>query len=193
MSFTWGQRSKIREEGFQAGIDSIMEREVAVSEKERTQATRSIELEVRAERIAALNNNHDELAILTNQAKLELAQASFELEKSRFEMTKEQVANDALLLNKKLAEKDREWQVKFDTEAARAKAAYSNDSVAMVEQLMRANADSLSKDIIISSKDQEIARLDELLKVTMAKLTQIDIKGLSIHVENERSKKEDKE
>lgn len=193
--FGWSERDRVREKSFQAGIDSVSDREVAVAAKEREQATRGVVLEAQAERITTLNKNHDEIEVLTNQAKFDLEKASFESDKADFEITKKLVANDKLQLDKTLAQAKADYEAQVKVELMNQ--AIENDKLTseLYTRVAKAEAKVDAKDLIITSKHGEILRLDELLKVTMGKLTQIDVKGLTIHVENERgaSKKEEKE
>ncbi len=86
------------------------------------------------------------------------------------------------------------FDAQLEYELAKQSTKFTNESNAMLVELTQAKAEAKAKDIVIAAKETEIARLDELLKVTMSKLTQIDVKGLTIHVENDHSfKKSDKE
>jgi hypothetical protein len=161
----------------------MAEREVTVSEGERRLAKNRAELDAYDQRAKILIRNHDELEVLTNKHKSDLANSSFELEKSRFEMVKEQVANDALQMKKKLDEKDRECDVRVKLALDDQAAENIEATLGYQRKLAVAEAETQAKELIIASKDEEIVRLDQLLKVTMAKLTQIDLKGLTLHVD----------
>jgi len=185
MSFSWSREERLKNEGFQKAQDQMTDREQAVITRERELAKRAAELEAKGDRINILNENHDDIVVLTNQAKFDLEKASFESEKADFEITKKNLANDASLLQKKLDEKDRECQVRLDNQASSLAVEYAKSTNELYDRAIRGEAKADAKDAIIASKDQEITRLDELLKVTMGKLTQIDVKGLTIHVEND--------
>ena len=186
--FSWGERTEIRDDAKAQVRAELADREENVTEREINQKKQQIDLNIQGykrEQEVALNNN-----LIAQGAELE--KTSFKLEQARFEITKEQVASDKLQLQKTLdqAKSDFEAQLAVQLMDEHVKNAQTNN--ALYERAAKAEARADAKDTIIASKDEEIVRLDQLLKVTMGKLTQIDVKGLTIHVENEH-KYSDKE
>ena len=179
--FSWGERTEIRDDAKAQVRAELADREENVTEREINQKKQQIDLNIQGykrEQEVALNNN-----LIAQGAELE--KTSFKLEQARFEITKEQVASDKLQLQKTLdqAKSDFEAQLAVQLMDEHVKNAQTNN--ALYERAAKAEARADAKDTIIASKDEEIVRLDQLLKVTMGKLTQIDVKGLTIHVENE--------
>jgi hypothetical protein len=179
--FSWGERTEIRNDARAQVRAELADREENVTEREINQRKAQIDLDIK-------NYKREQEVVLNNELiaqGAELEKTSFKLEQARFEITKEQVANDKLNIEKTIA------QAKSDFEAQSAvqlmdehvKNAQTNNE--LYDRVARAEARADAKDTIIASKDEEITRLDQLLKVTMGKLTQIDVKGLTIHVENE--------
>jgi hypothetical protein len=115
--------------------------------------------------------------------RFELQKIEFANEKADFEITKKNLANEQLQMEGKLKQAKEEFESEMRVKLMEQAVDMQNKVDQAEVRAEVAEASSAAKDAIISSKDNEIARLDELLKVTMGKLTQIDIKGLNIHVE----------
>ena len=189
MSFlNWGEKTQIRNDAKAEVRADLANREELVTEREINQRKAQIDLDIK-------NYKREQEVVLNNELiaqGAELEKTSFKLEQARFEITKEQVASDNLQVQKRLdqAKSDFEAQLAVQLMDEHVKNAQTNNE--LYDRVARAEARADAKDTIIASKDEEIARLDQLLKVTMGKLTQIDVKGLTIHVENEH-KYSDKE
>jgi hypothetical protein len=185
MSFSWSKKERLKNEGFQNAQDQMTDREQAVIAREREVAKRAAELEAKGDRINILNANHDTLEVITNQARFDLEKASFESDKADFEITKKLVANDKLQIEKTLEQAKDDFEAQMQVKLMEQAAANLETTINLHKQASLWESEAHAKEDIIKSKDQEITRLDELLKVTISKLTQIDVKGLTIHVENE--------
>jgi hypothetical protein len=183
--FSWGERSQIRNDTRSEVIGNLADREQRVTDRELAVRRHEIDQEGDRMRNEQLNQVHDDLQSVTNQAKFELEKASFAVEKNDFEITKANVANDQLNLNKALAQAKDDFQAQMQVKVMEQATENGKITQELYDRASRAEARADAKDTIIASKDEEIVRLDQLLKVTMGKLTQIDVKGLTIHVENE--------
>ena len=179
--FSWGERTKIRNDAKAQVRAELADREENVTEREINQKKQQIDLNIQGykrEQEVALNNN-----LIAQGAELE--KTSFKLEQARFEITKEQVASDKLQLQKTLDQAKSDFEAQLAVQLMDEHVKNAQGNIELYDRVARAEAKVDAKDTVIASKDEEIARLDQLLKVTMGKLTQIDVKGLTIHVENE--------
>jgi hypothetical protein len=179
--FSWGERTEIRNDAKAQVRAELADREENVTECEINQKKQQIDLNIQGykrEQEVALNNN-----LIAQGAELE--KTSFKLEQARFEITKEQVASDKLQLQKTLDQAKSDFEAQLAVQLMDEHVKNAQGNIELYDRVARAEAKVDAKDTVIASKDEEIARLDQLLKVTMGKLTQIDVKGLTIHVENE--------
>lgn len=110
-------------------------------------------------------------------------QSQFEKDKAKFELDKEVFEMEKSDMNRQISNAKEDTEVAVNKAVAEKEAEMIEKQSSLREQVESSKADSSAKDQVIEAKDSEIKRLDELLKVTMAKLTQIDIKGLTIHVD----------
>jgi hypothetical protein len=185
--FSWGERSQIRNAARSEVIGNLADREQRVTDRELGVRRHEIDQEGDRMRNERLNQVHDDLQSVTNQAKFELEKASFAVEKNDFEITKANVANDKLQLEKMLDQAKTDFEAQMQVKVMEQAASNIEEKLGYQRKAAEWEAQARAKDLIIESKDQEIIRLDELLKVTMGKLTQIDVKGLTIHVENDHT------
>ncbi len=192
--FGWSQREQAFESGFEAAMEKMAERESNVSAKERALKKNEIDIEAKNMRYETLNEVHDELQVQENQAKFNLTTAKFDIDKHNFELEKTALAKDKAQLQITLDQAKANYEAKVEVALMEQSVEHDKATTELYTRVAKAEAKVDAKDIVIASKDGEILRLDELLKVTMGKLTQIDIKGLTIHVENSKEvRKEDKE
>ncbi len=194
MAFTWGQESRAEQVGYNKAKAELAQRELDVIAKEIENKKVSTSLDLRKEWIDAANKQHDDIEVLTNQAKFNLTTAHFEIEKHNFELEKTALAKDKAQLQITLDQAKANYEAKVEVALMEQSVEHDKATTELYTRVAKAEAKVDAKDLVIASKDGEILRLDELLKVTMGKLTQIDVKGLTIHVENSKEvKKEDKD
>lgn len=193
MAISWGARKEIEEEV----KEQLAGDRAEVKKGKRLNQEREDELDYREKRYEARKAVDQEIfdnskSIVAKQVELERvkvdldnqkAQAAFELEKADFEITKRNLANEQLNLKKTVDQAKSDYEAQAKVQVMEATVDLNNTINNLRGDVAGFEAKLDAKDAIIASKDAEISRLDELLKVTMGKLTQIDIKGLNIHVE----------
>ena len=168
MALSWGERAEIKRDAVSEVKSQLVDRENRVEERER-----------------ALAKERSEFDLLKEKSR-EIAEHNAAMANKQNELLKVDIQIQKKLLNAKEQDLGAELKRKDDAHAAKLlvkesewKAQYGEKYRAALEVVETAKAESAAKDKIIASKDGEIARLDELLKVTMSKLTQIDVKGIS--------------
>lgn len=110
------------------------------------------------------------------EKKRQVAEAQLAIDKADVEYRESQ-------MDKLLSEKDRACKAQIEVAVINADIQSASKNLILQGQVQVAEANATAKDAIIESQKGEIERLDELLKVTMGKLTQVDLKGVTIHVE----------
>lgn len=193
MSLSWGERGKIKEdllaemdsERGQILTDRRTNREANADFDSRTKIANA-ELDTRIAVFEAKQSAADELKTIENSNKAAedlLAEKKREIANVGVENDKQDIMRREAELEKRLEEKDMAHEAAIGVVRAEAQAAGIANNNELTRQVARAEAVASAKDQIIESQKAEIARLDELLKVTMGKLTQVDLKGVTIHVE----------
>jgi len=173
MALSWGERAEIKRDAVSEIKGQLVDRENRVEERERALAKERSDFNLLKEKSAEIAKHNAEMANKQNELRgvdIEIQQKRLDAKEAGLDLQIQRL-NDSHAAE--LLVKESEW-----------KAQYGEKYRAALEVVETAKAESAAKDKIIASKDGEIARLDELLKVTMSKLTQIDVKGLTIHVEN---------
>lgn len=193
MGMSWGEKAEIKEElreelateraTVKATARELAEREAAYDSKwkvkEAQQATREAVFEAQKEALrqtTAIENS-------TKAAEDSLAAKSREVDNMQVSIDKEDITRRESELQKRLDEKDLTNEANLTVIRAEERAAGVKMNSELSQQLARAEANSLSKDSIIAHQKETIELLNETLKVTMGKLTQVDLKGITIHVE----------
>lgn len=189
----WGERSEIKEdilEEFAQERAEIKKGKRQLEDDKADFALKRKQAEAKEQVNAEILDDKERFYVAKNETteaimkeRFELQKVEFANEKADFEITKKNLANEQLQIEGKLKQAKEEFESEMRVKLMEQAVEKEEEITGLKRAVASAEADSSAKDSIIATKDAEIARLDELLKVTMGKLTQIDIKGLNIHVE----------
>lgn len=193
MALSWGQKAEIKEEI----LEDLAQDRASVKAQKRINAEQAIEIDSRVKVVnanldaresvfATEKNTHEKVKAITasvDEAQKVLEAKKLEVTNAQLEIDKADIAHREAVVDKLLSEKDRAHIAHTEVVRMEERTTAASNGLALANRVAIAEAVASSKDTIIESQKGEIARLDELLKVTMGKLTQVDLKGITIHVE----------
>jgi hypothetical protein len=204
MALTWGQKAEIKEDIL---LEMAADR-AYVKAQARVNKEREVEIDSKAKvinanldaREAVFNVEKDtyqqtkDIAHSTEAAEKQLEAAQEKVSRVQEDLAhshrmadldireQELVARENAVTNR-LNEKDLSHAATVELVRMEERTAASSDNLRLQDEVATHKAASTAKDEIIKHKDATIDLLTETLKVTMGKLTQVDLKGVTIHVE----------
>lgn len=204
MSLSWGEKAEIKEDILeQMATDRAdikqqarvnREKEVEIDSKAKVvnanldarEAVFAVEKDTHEKKKAIIAST-DEAEKALEAAQLKVSRVEDDLTHSRkmadLEIREQELIARENVIGQRLEEKNMAHEAAVDLAKVQAQMEAGANTIILKGELETHKAASVAKDEIIKHKDATIELLTETLKVTMGKLTQVDLKGVTIHVE----------